>query len=241
MSLISAGSLGETVDAANEVLFFGRRISAGEREATARWIAGRHGQPHAYANTFALVPQELGQGIRLFTGERVRSAAARHIIGEEACRVLRQLRAADGAAKAALQAAASELHRRVGPAAPTGPKPDDGQVHWLWPYRGGTYCCGACSVALWRHILAGGFDRQEERLATGLRCLRDCRKGDNQWRIFPFWYTVLALSEMDSKLAQEELRYAAPRLEKTARRPMGTAPWAERRREVARRALALAS
>ena len=30
----------------------------------------------------------------------------------------------------------------------------------------GLYCCGKCSVGLWRNLLAGGLDRHEERTAA---------------------------------------------------------------------------
>jgi len=64
------------------------------------------------------------------------------------------------------------------------------------------------------------------------------RDGKGQWRRFPFWYTVLALSEMDVPEASRELKYAAPVLERAAGSPAhGT--YARRRRELAVRALGL--
>ena len=72
----------------------------------------------------------------------------------------------------------------------------------------GLYCCGKCSVGLWRNLLAGGLNRQEERLRRGALHLRSMRVGEHRWRKFPFWYTVLALSEMDSAEATTESRIA---------------------------------
>ena len=43
--------------------------------------------------------------------------------------------------------------------------------------------------------------------------LKKCRKGESQWRVFPFWYTLLALVEMDLPAAVAEMRYVAPRCE----------------------------
>ena len=63
------------------------------------------------------------------------------------------------------------------------------------------------------------------------------RDGEHQWRRFPFWYTVLALSEMDSAEARTELRYAAPALERTASRAVPSAVYGRRRHELAVRAL----
>ena len=233
MSMVHAGSLSGTVAAVEEHVFWGKSIRAKERDEVARWLAGRQGLPGAYAGTFALFDSERRDGVRLFTGERVKSAAARHIMGEETMRALRMLKVT-GAAAAALQRAAEGI--RLPPVGAAEPRPQDGQVHWLWEWQAGTYCCGACSVALWRNMLAGGFDRQEERLAVGLRCLRRCRKGGGQWRLFPYWYTMSALAEMDLKEAVEEMRYGAQRCEQTAKRVAGNV-WAVRRGELARRVL----
>jgi hypothetical protein len=95
-------------------------------------------------------------------------------------------------------------------------------------------------VGLWRNLLSGGLDRQEERLRRGVgEQLRAQRSGDGKWRVFPFWYTVLALSEMDLPEARHELEYAAPALEQAAERRPASSVVGERRRALARRALGL--
>jgi hypothetical protein len=53
-----------------------------------------------------------------------------------------------------------------------------------------------------------------------------------------FWYTVLALNVMDTAEANSELRYAAPLLEQAARSARVSTTYAQRRSELARRALA---
>ena len=103
----------------------------------------------------------------------------------------------------------------------------------------GKFCCGKCSVGLWRNLLAGGLDRQEERLRKGVgELLRVHRAGQGKWRVFPFWYTVLALTEMGLPEAREELEYVAPVLERTAQRACPSTVHGKRRHELARRALA---
>ena len=67
--------------------------------------------------------------------------------------------------------------------------------------------------------------------------LRSVRDGEHGWRRFPFWYTVLALSEMDTSEAKAELKYAAPALERTATRPVASAVYARRRQELAAQVL----
>jgi hypothetical protein len=224
--LINRTSLAETVDAINAALFDRRMLTAVERGQAARWIAGRQGLPGAYANTFAGFPSERARGIALFTGERIASASARHILGEEASRALRHLRVRDRRVTRALGAAHDGLMQCLARAAAD---PRNGNP--------GLYCCGKCSVGLWRNLLAGGLDRHEERLRRGASHLRSMRDGKHQWRRFPFWYTVLALSEMDSTEARTELKYAAPALERAARSAVPSARYARRRHELAVRTL----
>jgi hypothetical protein len=92
---------------------------------------------------------------------------------------------------------------------------------------------------LWRNLLAGGLDRQEERLRKGVgEVLRAHRVGQGKWRVFPFWYTVLALTEMDLPEARKELEYVAPVLERTAQRALPSSVHGKRRHELTCRALA---
>ena len=86
--LINRASLSKTVDAISAAHFDGRTLATTERNRAARWIAGRQGLPGAYGGTFAGFPSERANGIVLFTGERIVSASARHILGEEASRAL---------------------------------------------------------------------------------------------------------------------------------------------------------
>ena len=224
--LITRTSLSQTVDAINAAHFDGRTLAPAERGQTARWIAGRHGLPGAYGGTFAGFSSERSKGVVLFTGERITSASARHILGEEASRVLRQLRVRDPKVTRALDGADSGLMRCLARAAEDPRKSNPG-----------LFCCGKCSVGLWRNLLAGGLDRREERLRRGAAHLRSMRDGEHQWRKFPFWYTVLALSEMDSSEARTELKYAAPALERAASRTVPAAIYGRRRHELAVRTL----
>jgi hypothetical protein len=224
--LINRTSLSQTVDAINAAQFEGRALAAAERSHVARWIAARQGLTGSYGGTFAGFPSERSRGIALFTGERIASASARHILGEEASRALRQLRVRDRSVMRALEAADDGLMRCLARAAedPRNRNP-------------GLYCCGKCSVGLWRNLLSGGLSRREERLRHGALHLRSVRDGEHRWRKFPFWYTVLALSEMDNAEARAELEYAAPALERAASRAVPSAVYARRRHALAVRTL----
>jgi hypothetical protein len=224
--LINKASLSQTVDAINAADFEGRRLTAAERAETARWIAGRQGLPGCYAGMFAGFPAERSKGIVLFTGERIASASARHILGEEASRALRRLGVRDGSVARALASADEGMLTRLAAAAEDPRKRNPG-----------LYCCGKCTVGLWRNVLSGGLNRREERLACGAQHLNAVRDGEHGWRKFPFWYTVLALIEMDSRDTRAELAYAAPVLGREAGRARSASIYARRRHELAVRAL----
>jgi|RhiMethySRZTD1v2_1073278.scaffolds.fasta_scaffold500812_2 hypothetical protein len=224
--LIDRASLSQTIDAINAAHFDDRPLAAAERRQAARWIAARHGLPGCYAGTFAGFPAERSRGIVLFTGERIQSASARHILGEEASRVLRLLHVEDRRVARALAEADDGLMKCLARAAEA---PRNGNP--------GLYCCGKCSVGVWRNVLAGGLDRHEERLRCGAMHLRSVRNGEHGWRRFPFWYTVLALSEMTSREAKTELRHAAPTLERTASRAVPSTVYGRRRHQLAVRTL----
>src|SRR5262245_563924 len=143
-SLIHEKSLSQTLDAVNAAAFEQRKLPLAERKRVAHWIVERQGLKGAYADTFAGFPSERTQGILVFTGERITSASARHILGEEASRALRWLAVRGAAIDTALQRADAGLMSCLERAA-------------LGPRSGnpGKFCCGKCSVALWRNLLSG--------------------------------------------------------------------------------------
>jgi hypothetical protein len=163
-TIIHHHSLSKTVDAVNEAFFFRRPILPQERRRVASWIASRQHLPGSYGELFAGFPSERESGIRVFTGERITSASARHILGEEACRALWLLDSNDGPTAGALARATRWMIERVDQAVRDSPRNSVG-----------TFCCGKCTVGLWRHTIAGGLDWQDERLEVGLATLRAAR------------------------------------------------------------------
>jgi hypothetical protein len=223
---IDEESVSATLDAVNAALFEARDLPLTERRRVAGWLVARQGLAGAYADTFAGFERERKSGIHTFTGERITSASARHILGEETCRTLRLLNISDPAVVSALELADHNLLDRLERKRP-GPLHDNP----------GFFCCCKCSIGLWRNLLAGGLDRQPERLRHGVRELRARRDGKHRWQGFPFWYTALALYEMDNREARAELRYAAPAFEQTLRRASAPSVYARRHHELARRAM----
>jgi hypothetical protein len=229
-------SLAAAIDEVAAAHFCAEPIAAARRRELARWIAGRQGQPRGYAGLPAPTEAEFSRPPRTFTGEAIRSGAATaHVLGEEACRALILLDQHDAEVVAALARAGAGMRERLSAA-----RCREAAAGREWY---GEYCCGTCSVALWRHLAAGGIPevRPEAWLAAAARGLQRLRLGDGRWRRFPFYYTLLALTEMPAALALAELRYAAPACERLLRRDRAaTGPYAQRRRLLLERALVTA-
>ena len=226
MKIVSPASLGATLDALNEAFFYSQPLTKSQRLRAAEWIAGRCGKPDSYAGMPAPTKKEVTEGAYLFTGEKLRTAAStRHVLGEEACRAMILLGVSTPTVRDALKAATSGMMHRLDQNAASGGQP-------------GMYCCGTCSVALWRHLSAGGLEDAESRLVAGMKALKAHRQGDGRWRRFPFYYTLLALGGIDQPSAAAEIRYAAPVCERYLARPAYSQPFSQRRRLLLERILA---
>lgn len=231
MSIVDDASLSATLDAVNEALFFGRKLSQSERREAAVWIAGRRGLPGAYAGMFAPTEKDFREGATFFTGESIRTGAgAAHILGEEACRALILLGVKPAPVRDALEEATAGMARRF-------------RAEWSREQKAGRpwlgrYCCSKCSVALWRHLAAGGLERAEYHLHAALKGLKPLRTANGRWQHYPFWYTLLAVSEIELPAALAELRHAAPACERAVRRIAEEDTFAQRRRALAERCLA---
>ncbi len=227
MKILTKTSLAATVDAINDATFFGNTIPRAEKTAAAKWILSRQGQPGAYAGMFAPTKKDFAAPIKLFTGEGVGTrAGVSHILGEEACRALILLNPGTKAAEAALASASGRIIQCLA-------------KHQSEGRTIGMFCCGKCSAALWRHVAAGGLGGLEMLLDKGVEALKTHRDGKGRWRVFPYHYTLLALSEMDTRSAVAEMRYAAKSCERLVNRKVTKRDkYTTRRRALAEKVLA---
>lgn len=222
--LVYPDSLGDTLNAINAALFYGLPIEQTDRWEAARWVAERQGLPRSYAGMFAPTASDYSIGTLTFSGEPVVSeAGTAHLLSEEACRVLYRLGVQDlPEVSGALHSARRAILRRLQASQPEG----------IWA---GVYCCGMCSVALWRHLGASGQAEDERRLENGLFQLKRQRDGKGRWKRFPFHYTLLALSELEMPAVHDEVKYALPVIERALRRVERSDPAAETELERRRR------
>lgn len=234
MAILFADSLSQTVDAINDAFFFGRIISNAENNKTARWLASRQGALFSYANLYAPTDRDRQEGLQLFTGERINSrAGAAHILGEDANRALLLLNSPLKSAQQAIQRAGVQIIESL-----RGLRQRPSDSPW-----NGMFCCATCTPALWRNLAAGGFENGEEYITIGLRNLRSLRDGKGRWKVFPFYWTLLALTDIASSqaiqvaAARDELQYAAPVCERLVKRPTQEGKYAQRRHALMEKVL----
>ena len=201
MNLVDSRSLAGTLNRIRLGRLRGNEFTKREREETAAWIAGRLSVPGSYSGLPAPTPADYRAPLHLFTGERVGSHAGTGCkLGFEGAWALNVL--APTSARAV--EAAETCRRRVV------------ELFSLARNRGrGMYCCYSCSVAGWPALCVSGRGKAARLLGAGLALLHEDRDGRGRWSSFPFWYTILALSEIQSPVAMAELRYAAPVLERS--------------------------
>ena len=199
--VVHTESLAKTVDSLNADLFNGRPPTEVEVEAFASWVLGRQWTAGRFAGAFAPTEGDLKAGVRLFTGELLKTQlAARNILTAEVARGLFLLVPATPGVREALERA----------------------NQWLLGMCFADSCvlgeCAQSTLGWMRYLAAGALDDAEGRLEAHLQVLSQYRDGRGRWKRFPFYYTLLALSEITLPAAVAEMQYAAPACERSLRR-----------------------
>jgi hypothetical protein len=223
VKLINHNSLASTIDAINDMFFRKQPLSKSSAATVAEWIASRQGLPGSYANMFAPTKKDFQNGLVLFTGEKVSTRAGiSHVLGQESCRILILLGVKSTKVNSALEKASAGFIERS-------------KLHI--ESDKGTYCCVTCSCAFWRHLSVGGLVNNERILTAGIKTLNSLRDGKGRWKRFPFYYTLLVLSEIELPAARKEIRYARPACERLLKRKTKKDKISKRRYILAQRIL----
>lgn len=226
MSLLNKSSLAQTIDNVNTALFYGKKITKKEAGEVIDWVSSRLDTEFSYNKSFGVTRHDMRSPVYTFTGERLSSPTSmRHIMAEEASRILIQLSKTAGRKVKALESSNREFMRALKR------WEDDGKP-------AGTYCCGPCTVGLWRHLNVGGLPKYNKNLPEGIKVLHDMHDGAGRWGRFPFFYTLLALSEIDHPLAQKEINYAMPECERIFNRLNKKNKFSKRKRDLLMRVMA---
>src|SRR5262245_47853708 len=159
VAILNPKSLSATIDNANAGDFYGLSISKQESRNAIAWIAARFEARSAYGRTFGITGQDESERLHTFTGEGlVSDASMRHVHAEEACRALIVLNRVAKLNIPELELASQFLLSCIVRGENAG-KP------------AGTYCCGPCTVSLWRHMAVGGLGDYSKKLDLGVGVL----------------------------------------------------------------------
>lgn len=206
-----------TLDAIDEALFYRRSLTPAEREELTIQILSRQLQTGPRAGMFSHGSAERESSPRLFSGERLHTLlAAHHTLLIDSARILTLLEGKTGAVTRAIELASRKMETRC--------------------YAG--FCavgeCRHLTIAFMRYLIANQPSVGEQRLGTFFTQLAAQRDGQGKWGSFPFYYTLLMLSEGDHPLARQERQYAAPACTALLERTGKDDPVSERRRAILR-------
>lgn len=208
LTLIDPDSFAKTLEQIQQALFYDTPLLDEQRYEAARWLADRQGLRGSYIGMFAPTAYDLVFDLQTFTGEVLRSGVSvAHVLSEEALAALFRLAPDLPEVHPSIERARRAIFARL----------EESQPQGQWS---GYYCCGMCSAALWRHLASSGRIEDYRRLEHGLQCLQTQRDGAGRWKRFPYYYTLLALSEMDLPSVREEAQYAMPGIEKLLKHAM---------------------
>jgi len=84
--------------------------------------------------------------------------------------------------------------------------------------KSGSWCCYTCTIAFLRTLAVVKPDRWDRILEKGLNRIKKARTTDGRWHGFPFYYTLLTLSGMDTPSARAELRHSSKIAERLLKR-----------------------
>jgi hypothetical protein len=224
MKYLDLFSLAATVDHVSEAIFFGHEIDFIEKQSVIDFMINRHYSSGAYAGMFAPTETDMKHDLILFTGERIKSyAGRRHVLGEEASRVLHKLGVNNESIKTVLNESDEGIWQRMNTKLS----------------HEGCYCCKTCSCSLWLNVSAGGLNHDIKILKTGLEFLKHYREDNGRWKGFPYHYTLYVLNEIGPEFALEEMQFAARSIEKWIKRnPQAEDRTAQRRYTLGERILA---
>jgi len=196
--ILMTGSLAETLWRLEEVRKGFRKSPDVHVKEALDWVLSRQGLKGAYGNLFSATEKDL-KGVQLPTGERIYSAALRHILGEEA---LRTVIAWNLKASPVVEKAVNSFNQLL----------VRGGDHCA--KESGFYCCHKCTPAFLRTLAVVKPDDWDKTLEKGIKNIKSKRLPNGRWHGFPFYYTLLTLSEIETPLARAELKHAGKTAEK---------------------------
>jgi len=197
--VLVSDSLQETLWRLEEIRRGFRSKSVAHVQEALKWVLSRQGLKGSYCNLFLPTDTDLSQGAQLPTGERMMSGGgSRHVLGEEALRTVIVWGLGSSPAVTEALKGFNQILERGG--------------------KTGYYCCHTCTVSFLRTLAVAKPEDWDGILEKGLTRIRNARTSIGRWRGFPFYYTLLGLSEMDRPSARDELKHASRTARKLLKR-----------------------
>ena len=184
--LLNETSLANTVWNLEEARWSNRSTDDPAVGAALSWVAGRIGMPGAYQGVLALPTEsDISEHLGAPTGDTtgLGTGGVLHVLGEEAVHALLLWD----------HQAGWDSERTLGII--------ENRFRWKAVNDGaerlGHFCCLRCSVARWRALALGKPKGWEDSIADGLKMLAGQKVKENgRWERYPFYYTLLTLSEI---------------------------------------------
>jgi hypothetical protein len=220
MIIVHPTSLNASLDLAAEAFFYQKPISKSQREEFAALLAGRQSKSGVNAGFFIPFTAESEAQVKLFSGEQLRTALAiRHIQLLEAARILNLLVVENHNVAQVIEVA----NRRM-----------KTMCYASFCVKGE---CRHLTIAFMRYLAVTGSNDTQPRLNGFLTQLAGYRDGKGKWGSFPFYYTLLMLTEINDPQADQECQYAAPTCEKNLKRNWDSDPISKRRQTILNKVL----
>ena len=221
MIIVRPTSLAATLDSAAEAFFINKTIPAAHREDISLMLISRQNLSGPNSGFFIPFAAERDTPFRLFSGEQLYTDFARsHIHLIESTRLLMLLSlnriGVDHSVQIADQRMSTICYSKFCP---------KGE-------------CKSLTIAYMRYLSTCNEKDTGLRLKPFLTKLVDYRDGKGKWNGFPFYYTLLMLSEVTDPLATQELQYAALLCEKQRAQNWPRDPFSIRRQSIITQALA---
>ncbi|MBU0596241.1 hypothetical protein KJ567_06125 [Candidatus Bipolaricaulota bacterium] len=224
MTWIDERSLGRTIERVEERLVAGDETLPQERVAeVVEWLLARQSTSGRRRGMFQPLADDVDSGVRLATGERLRTRLATwNVLSHEAVRLLRRL-------------------------APNDEDVQQATVRALSTFRQHCYARQHCAIGECAHSaisylrLLASIEDPGDRvwIDAELATIRRHRLATGRWKRFPFYYTLLALLALPGGTARAELQHAVPACLRVRHRTDPPQPDLARRSDVVERVLAL--
>ncbi len=217
---LSSPNLRLTLDSLDDALFHHLPLTDAERAAFTLSIISKQIPSGPCTGLFNHGTAGREVTPRLFTGERLYTLlAAHHTLLIDSARLLTLLGVKTGAVARAIELANQKMEARC--------------------YAG--FCavgeCRHLTIAFMRCLIASAPPGGGHRLNSFFNRLVAHRDGQGKWGSFPFYYTLLMLSESELPQAAEERLYAAPACAALLQRAWKDDPTSRRRKTILERTI----